>query len=216
MSNKELIEELSSVLEPQDAKVFSGWSMSLNGLVLLSHEIRLRKRKTIIEFGSGASSIVMARSVQKYNSGGGKIISVENQPYYCNDLNNFVRKNGLHEIIKFIYAPLGPCPYLLKNKWYAQRALNAFIDRQNKFDMVVIDGPPAWNDRIKLSRYGAIHFIIDRLANDYSIFLDDAKRSGEKEIMELWKARFKITFAVINERIAVSRNKILSVKRFME
>ncbi len=206
MFDEELIENLSSILKVPDVKVFSNWSMSLYGLMLLSNEIQTMKRKKIIEFGSGVSSIVMARTISKYAIGG-NIISIENDPYYYNMLNDFVHENQLQETIQLIYAPLCPCSYLTNYKWYDKKILREFIDRHEKFDMAIIDGPPAWNDKIKLSRYGAIPFIIDHLADHYSIFLDDSNRAGEKEIMEMWKERYKIDFTVVNDRIAISRNE---------
>lgn len=203
-SGDNYLQQLDLILERQDYEIFSGWSMSSFGLMLLLNEIHEKKRKNIIEFGSGASSIVMARSLSKCNSEG-KVTSIENDPYYCDHLNDLALKGGLSEVVRFIYAPLYPCPYLPKNKWYDHNVLQGIVNDQEMHDMVVIDGPPAWNNKIKLSRYGAIPFIIDHLADGYSIFLDDANRKGEKEIMKMWEERYKITFTILNNHIAVCR-----------
>lgn len=204
----ENINALSSVLKKQDYSCFSKFSMSPYGLLQLRNEIKSNKRKNIIEFGSGLSSILMARSILKH-SPAGKIISIENDPYFCDDLNSYAFANNLHKIIKFIYAPLYPCPYLPQNKWYDIRILREQIDNQDKFDMAVIDGPPAWHNKIKLSRYGAIPFVFDRLAEEYSIFLDDANREGEKEILKMWEKQYTLKFEVLNNRIAITRGKMM-------
>lgn len=205
MENRDTyLNRLNPLLKQEDYELFSKWSMSSYGLYLLATEIRKFRPNHIIEFGSGASSIVMARSIQIYHPKG-RIISVENDPYYCDNLNDFALKNGLNEIVRFIYAPLYPCPYLPDNKWYDCEVLHEHINSQYRFDLVVIDGPPAWNDKIRLSRYGAIPFVMNYLSDDYSIFLDDANREGEKRIMEMWKEKYEITFTILKHRLAVYR-----------
>ena len=50
--------------------------------------------------------------------------------------------------------------------------------------MLVIDGPPGFIQ--KNARYPALPLLFDKLSEDCVIFLDDAARHDEKEIVDLW------------------------------
>ena len=55
--------------------------------------------------------------------------------------------------------------------------------------MLVIDGPPGFIQ--KHSRYPALPLLFSQLANNCVIFLDDAGREDEKEIIDLWNNEYQ-------------------------
>lgn len=57
-----------------------------------------------------------------------------------------------------------------------------------RIGMLVIDGPSGFIQRH--SRYPALPLLFDRLADDCVIFLDDAARQDEREIVEIWLRQF--------------------------
>ncbi len=60
--------------------------------------------------------------------------------------------------------------------------------------MVLIDGPRAYKREIAHSRYFALPFLKDILEEKHVIFLDDANRNGEKDILQMWNNEFGIEF----------------------
>jgi len=54
--------------------------------------------------------------------------------------------------------------------------------------MLVIDGPPGFIQ--KNSRYPALPLLFDKLSKQSSVFLDDAGREDEKELVAQWQAEF--------------------------
>jgi hypothetical protein len=54
--------------------------------------------------------------------------------------------------------------------------------------MLVIDGPSGFIQ--KNSRYPALPLLYSRLSDGCRVFLDDAARPEEQEIVSLWQTRF--------------------------
>ena len=197
-------QQIFELLKEEDCLLINAFSMTWYALSFLSEEIRVNNRMKIIEFGSGISTIVMAREIERHNLNA-KITSVEHDTFYFNRLKTFIRSEKLDHIINLVQVPLEPDTRLGgNNKWYDAAILNGFLGNVSNYDMVVIDGPPAYKEDFSLSRYGGIPFIFPRLADGYSIFLDDANRSGEKKVLEFWKKEFNLDFTIHNF-LAVNR-----------
>ncbi|MDZ7611976.1 MAG: class I SAM-dependent methyltransferase [Candidatus Moranbacteria bacterium] len=157
-------------------------SIDLSSLRLILNDIVVNNRRNIIEFGSGISTVVFARLFKK-NEISGKIYSVDESEDWIKILKKIIKKESLEEYVVFINAPLK------KNKntkslgglrWYDEDILNQKIENC-KFDLVFVDGPCAYKESIKFSRYPALPFIYKKLNSRFSVFLDDADRSGEKK-----------------------------------
>jgi hypothetical protein len=54
--------------------------------------------------------------------------------------------------------------------------------------MLVIDGPPGFIQRH--SRYPALPLLRERLADNCTVFMDDAARPDERELVEMWLAQY--------------------------
>jgi hypothetical protein len=50
--------------------------------------------------------------------------------------------------------------------------------------MVIVDGPPAFENKIQFSRYPAMPFMIDRMNKTFSFYLDDYDRTGNKRLFQ--------------------------------
>ena len=53
-------------------------------------------------------------------------------------------------------------------------------------DLLLIDGPPGYGDGMSHSRYPAMPALADRMAPNAMVFLDDADREPEREIVARW------------------------------
>ena len=156
-----------------------GWAASLDILHHIYRHARDFRRASIVECGSGTSTIVLARAVQA--NGAGHVFSLEHEPQCASMTRDELRRQGLQSFATVIDASLrshqlGDETWL----WYEIDALPATID------MLVIDGPP---DSIQFrARYPAIPILRLRITPGAAVFLDDADRQGEKDIVTSWLA----------------------------
>lgn len=154
------------------------WSAAADFLELIVDEVINLKPATILECGSGVSTLMLAAACRE--SGQGRVLSLEHQQEYASDLRDIVASYALQEFVTIIDAPLVHTPVNgLDYQWYS---LDNLVECD--IDMMVIDGPPGRLQ--KNSRYPALPLLAGRMAPACSIFLDDAAREDEREIVRLW------------------------------
>jgi hypothetical protein len=113
-------------------------------------------------------------------------------------------ENNLQEHVNLIYAPLEKTNLALENNfWYSIKTLSENINEASKFSLVIVDGPGAWKPEISLSRYPAVPYLLNFLEDNFSIYLDDINRKGEKEILSLWQKKYSMEFEKINDTAVV-------------
>ncbi|QIL38195.1 class I SAM-dependent methyltransferase [Pedobacter sp. HDW13] len=185
--------------------LLGGFAMSHFGLSILKNELLLNKRTNILEFGCGLSTLYMGLVAKKFKLDV-SITSIESDTFWLDKLNRKLEIHDLKDIIKLVYAPLIPdVERGYGNMWYQKLAIDSALDQNSRFDLFVIDGPPAFKSEIAYSRYSALPFILNRMDKDFTIVLDDANRAGEKQIINWWNERFQISFKTYDSRIALSR-----------
>jgi hypothetical protein len=81
--------------------------------------------------------------------------------------------------------------------WYDDKILESGCEGI-KFDMVIVDGPKAYENGKGLIRYHALHFLQNKLNDSNVIFLDDANRQGEKLIIKKWETESHLNFEIEN------------------
>jgi len=199
------LRKLLSIIDKNAFDLISDFSMTAYGLIFLTNEIILNSRRNILEFGSGLSTIVMASFIKKYKIPA-KITSVEHDDEWFCRIDAKIKILGLEDFVTVIHAPLVPDHSIGNhNKWYDVSKLVCLTKELRHFEMVLVDGPPAHSASIELSRYGALPFVGPYLADNHCIFLDDANRTGEKKVVELWEEGKMAYFKQHRNRIAVSR-----------
>lgn len=196
--------QLADLFNLIDPNTISSFSLDNYGLVFLQNEIILNSRKNIIEFGSGLSTLCMALLIKKLSLKS-KVISVEGDLGWYKKITQQVKTLGLDHISDIIYAPLTPYQSSLGTQnWYCTRTLKDNL--MNKlFDLVVIDGPPAYHREISLSRHPAFPFIFDYLNENCTVMLDDMDRDGEKNVVASWHKQFGINFSLYSNKLGVYR-----------
>lgn len=157
-----------------------GWAGSPDFLLVLCEHFFEAQPNMVVECSSGASTVVLARCAQII--GKGKVISLEHDPQFALQTRQMLRRHGLQDWAKVVDSPLVPIP-TLNQRWYSLANLPADV---RQIEMLVVDGPP-W-DTAPLARYPSLPCLKSRLANDCVIFLDDASRRPEREIVRRWLA----------------------------
>ena len=159
-----------------------GWELASDTLRLLTALVERLRPRHVIEFGSGVSTLVLARAAAR--SGGCRITSVDHDP-------RFVRESGLAledaegcELVEIQLAPLvarnragilGP-EYLIDPMRLAST---------HPADLVLIDGPPD----VLGGRTGMLYQALDHLQSGSIVLLDDAARPAERAALASWDER---------------------------
>ena len=158
------------------------WSAAPDFLKRIVEHAQTAKPTTIVECGSGVTTLMLARCCEL--NGGGRVFSLENGAEYAEKTRSEIARYGLDKYATVVYAPL--TKQTVNGREYQWYALENLLARN--IDMLVIDGPPGFIQRH--SRYPALPLLYDRLAEDCVVFLDDAGRPDEREIVAMWQADF--------------------------
>ena len=167
---------------------------------MILNEIVINNRQFILEFGSGISTLLIARLIKR-NQLSTRLISVEHDANWCHLIQAQLRAEEAPNSVQIIHAPLLPCDISWdKLEWFNPESLKSFDD----FDMIIIDGPPACNENLQFSRYPALPFIWDKLKPEFVVILDDANRYGERKIIAQWEKLYSLKFQVVGDSIAIA------------
>ena len=159
-----------------------GWAASPDFLYIVWRAIRRAAPQIVVECSSGASTVVIARALQA--QGVGHLYSLENDPSYGAQTRQRLEDNGLQDWATVINAPLMECSLSGEDwPWYDITGLSL-----DTIDFLVIDGPPM--PMHKCIRYPAGPLLFPKLSPGASVYLDDASRDDETEIVARWMSEF--------------------------
>ena len=137
--------------------------------------------RSVLEFGAGWSSVVLANALQA--AGGGRLTSVEHQTDYLGDCWDRVARTPLVDatlVVRPLASQLSRHGLLWR---YAGLARS--IAARAPFDLVVIDAPPG-----VYGRSAPLFDVYALLAPGAVIVLDDARRPREQTAVARWLATF--------------------------
>lgn len=167
-----------------------GWACSPDVLLRLHTHIVNTKPKVIVEFGSGASTLVIADAISQ--NGDGKLFSIEHSEYYGKQTLSQLEQNGLQHSIELRTGSLelwGEEHLNLKDAskpslWYPKSLLQ---DIEN-IDLIWVDGPPG--NTCLYSRYPALPALSTQLSEHAEVWMDDTVRQEERDICEDWAQKY--------------------------
>ena len=193
---------LQPVLNAGPYLPFAKFSLRPARIARVLNDIVLNGRKSLLEFGTGMSTIMIAR-LARMNSLQLKLLSVEHDRKWVETMQEAIRGEGLEDFATILYAPLTSCSLAIgSNLWYDLDVLASTIGDM-LFDFVLIDGPPAFDIIKAEARYPGFLYAYGRLASNSAVYLDDALRTGEKAILEKWETRHNIKFSIAEGSLAV-------------
>ena len=144
------------------------WAASPDVLLTLLHHAKQSNPKTILDLGSGMSTLVLAKSAPA-----AKVFSIDNSSEYAGKTKEML---SLHKVInaEVRVAPL--TAHASGVDWYDVSQLADISD----IDLLFIDGPPgSKNDR---ARHPALYECLSKLSPRAIVVIDDAGRDGEKDL----------------------------------
>lgn len=173
-----------------------GWPVSPDFALYLIELIERKEYDIIIEFGSGTSTVLIAKTLAKLadrrlNKAPTVQISFEHLEQYYEKTHLLLRQAKLENQVHLVLAPLSN--YISRKgihySYYSCNAALAEASKQtarktNKI-LVVVDGPPAKTG--KHARYPAVPMLIKNFSGAViDVLLDDYIRDDEKEIARMW------------------------------
>lgn len=160
---------------PYDALPYLGsWKADVGLLTLLVDHIFEAKPKLVVEFGAGASTLVLARALKK--AGGGRLISFDQHGDFIDATRRWLADYGLAADLHTV--PLRPSPAGWPGLWYDHGPLPDGIE------LMLVDGPP-WS--IHPFTRGAAASLFGHIAPGGTVMLDDAARPGERIVARRWR-----------------------------
>ena len=160
---------------PRDALPNLGsWKADTGLLNLVADHILTAKPKIVVEFGTGASTLIVARALEM--AGGGTLISFDQHDDFVDETREWLGR------IRARRRSSARC--LWSTRPMAGRACGTIMARCPAIDLMLIDGPP-WT--IHPFTRGAASSLFGRIAPGGTIMLDDAARPGERIVARRWK-----------------------------
>ena len=198
----QILSALSTTYQP-----WTPSALTPSALVKILNEIVLNRRTCIVECGGGISTIYIAKVLKQQRNG--HLYTIEDDLDWIEILKSLLEEEALSEYVTIIPAPLVTCELALENNlWYDLSLFRSYLS-PGTIDLLIVDGPPAYDKPRRLSRYPALPALRDFFAPNLTVILDDINRSGEAEILVKWANEFGLTFEkyLCDGDIAIARTQ---------
>lgn len=159
-----------------------GWAASPDFVYLLITQIQEKKISTVLELGSGFSTIMVAHTLR--SMGGGHIYSFDHDKIYAGKTRALLHEYGLTEYATVVDSPLET--YDLDGftgDWYGLKEFQS-LDENITAELLIVDGPPCFGG--SRARYPALPVLREYLSPDALVILDDTDRLDEQIIIKKW------------------------------
>lgn len=147
------------------------WKMEDESMERLAYRLDLLRPEVAVECGPGMSTAVLHRFC-------GWTVSLEHLPEWAERLFSMIEPRIPGEVryapLTEVETPEGPLPFYRTNL-------------PPRVDFALIDGPPG-----SIGRRGTFHALWPHLADDFVVWLDDARRPGERQALEAWQRFYPI------------------------
>ncbi|MBV6632309.1 MAG: class I SAM-dependent methyltransferase [Alphaproteobacteria bacterium] len=163
-----------------------GWAASPDFLMVLVRLVAEIKPTSIVECGSGVTSIVFSRLLQGVE--GATLLTLDHDEKFAQQTAALLAERGLPGSVTMNLAAAGMAPVAVGGDtipWYQTEGM----PWPDQIDLLCVDGP-IMNSENRLARYPAFPLLHDRLSEKAVVVLDDAHRPGEQAILQRWLTEF--------------------------
>lgn len=166
----------------------SDWTITRELARFLALLILDTRPQSVLEFGAGTSSLLLARALEL--AGGGALTSVEHKPQHV-DWAAVEQVDGVDA--RMVVSPLRPRVGRRGFRW-EYVAAHESVAARGPYQLVLIDAPPR-----RFRRDGSFALAYRSLAPGAVIVLDDAGRKEERRSIRRWAARYAGIRLVVHE-----------------
>jgi len=179
----------------------NSWPVSQDFALYLVELIEANNYDLIIEFGSGISTVVVAKALTKgllyrQRRSATRFVSLDHLDRYYQQTRSRLVQAGLEEAVQLMLAPLQDWqgPHGKTYPYYSCETELAALAQKHAGTglrmLAIVDGPPAATG--KHARYPAAPLLLQHFTEAHiDILLDDYIRDDEKEIAQLWQAEMQ-------------------------
>lgn len=148
----------------------TGGTASFTQLYVLLSVLREGTIQRALELGVGRSSLLFDQYCREFRA---QIVHVDHDKVWLD------REVTHGDRVTAIHSPLRPARVSGKCiQWYSCPRPHGC------FDLVLIDGPPAWTSTSRFDRLGALNWIPEVLAPEHVLIIDDSNRPGERLLVQ--------------------------------
>jgi len=158
-------------------------SMRPSAIVRVLSDVVFNRRSRIVECGSGNSTIFLGRLLVSRGMTDVHVHSLDQEARWADTTREALEREGLDGVVSVVTAPL-------VDGWYDRSAL----PQVDGIDLLIVDGPPAYEDGNSHARSPALTVFGPSLAEGATIFVDDAERAGEQEVIAQWEREHGLRF----------------------
>lgn len=173
-----------------------GWAISPDFGSLLISLLEDGGYDAIIEFGSGVSTLIIAKFVDKItvkNPDAAPLCnSFEHLERFLNETQKLLDRAELRHNVELHHAPLEPFTDSDGEQYPYYQCQDSLLNLRNKLPetpklFVLVDGPPAGTG--PHARYPAFPLLMEIFSGSahFDILLDDYIRTEEREIVKMWE-----------------------------
>jgi predicted O-methyltransferase YrrM len=176
---------MTSPPEPELRELLDGadiWAVHLDTAHVLNCALLALQPKSVLEFGAGRSSLVLASAMERY--GGGRLTSIEHQPEYA--------AAAWRQMGRYANVDARLCPARLARRLskfgmlYEYVGIRRMLDERGPFDFVFVDAPPGTADQ-PFGRDATLLQCAPWLADGAIAVLDDSARPAERTAVRRWQ-----------------------------
>lgn len=180
----DLYDQVAGLMQIQSAlaggmvlKPLRVWVISPDAMAWILADLQERVAPTVIEFGSGQSTVILAAYLK--NKGQGRLISVEHDAAHADAVRRQLNACGLEAQVDLRIVPLIGYPAV--GTMAACQSYQLTDLPEVKIDAAIVDGPPT--DLGESARLHPLQWALSRLLPQGAVFLDDAVRPEERAIL---------------------------------
>jgi len=162
----------------------TGWAATPELAVTVLRQIIFNKPNTILELGSGVTTLINGYGLEKYNSDG-LLISLDHSSEYTEITRKELHLHELNNYVNLQFTPLKDIE--LNNEYFRWYDLSNFSP-EIKIDLLIVDGPPV--NTVEYARYPALPLLADYLSKSCTIIIHDTNRKEETGIVKRWLKEF--------------------------
>jgi predicted O-methyltransferase YrrM len=178
--------QLGNVGLPYPLPFGGDYALTGDAAAVLVRQVALLRPRVVVECGSGVSTVLVAKLLKDH--GGGRIYSLDHDPEWAAVTRKFLSAAGLDDHAVVLDAPL--VSQIIDGREFHWYRLPEIIENIEHIDLLIVDGPPQSTDAAGLPRYPALPRFLDKLSPTAEIFVDDAARPPEQEMIRQWTTHF--------------------------